>query len=39
MKPDNVLIDYNEDDEGNGILNRLALSDFGISMVTKSESM
>ena len=34
MKPDNVLIDYQLDKDGNATLKRLALTDFGISTVT-----
>ncbi len=33
------MIDYEEDKDGKGILNRLVLTDFGISVVTKSETL
>ncbi len=37
MKPDNVLIDYQESKDGYATLKKLALTDFGISAVTKNE--
>ncbi len=37
MKPENILIDFYHDDDGNGVLKRLALCDFGISTTTKVE--
>ncbi len=37
IKPDNVLIDYKKDFEGNIMLKRLVLTDFGISTVSKSD--
>ena len=34
MKPDNVLIEYQQDKDGCATLKRLALTDFGVSSVT-----